>query len=427
MSRYTHIPSCLTLNGPAPSPGRPTAAPLCPPDLGGLASTTSRREHLALLGAAPLLISRHASSATVPTDMPSSVETKQPQPVPNYTQPGPCLPFRLPQLEHTCTVCAASADRCRLKIQAWVPKGATRHGLGPPYPLAILTAGFLISSEQYISLAEHLASWGYLVILYDGNQQALDPISDVVCVAFLRDLIDWARTTAPLSNLADLERVYLIGHSRGGKISVLAAVQDPRVRSVFLIDPVDVTVYAPLSAEYPSAAAALRKFSKRVDVDQGMKKPLPLAVVGSGRGGDCVPLDSNYATFYDAASGPAWQAVIQDAGHLQFLDTRNKSSLDLFCVAGKVPDAIVRQAMKAMCVAWGEVTVRGRREDAGMVQGVGSTAASEAPSDTSEGDGTPALFGGFRALSATEEDIRRAARNAGRTDFELSLRTKNFG
>lgn len=34
---------------------------------------------------------------------------------------------------------------------------------------------------------------------------------------------------------------------RGAKLSTLAAVQDPRVKALFLIDPVDTTVYAPLS------------------------------------------------------------------------------------------------------------------------------------------------------------------------------------
>lgn len=35
-------------------------------------------------------------------------------------------------------------------------------------------------------------------------------------------------------------RVYLVGHSRGGKISVLAALEDPRVVALCLLDPVSV-------------------------------------------------------------------------------------------------------------------------------------------------------------------------------------------
>jgi pimeloyl-ACP methyl ester carboxylesterase len=163
-----------------------------------------------------------------------------------------------------------------------VPKGGIRLGLPPPFPLAIITPGFLLTADQYTSYAIRLATWGFVAVTYDCAQAALDPLSDVVCVAFLQDLIDWCRTSVPLGKLADTGAVYLIGHSRGAKISALTAAIDPRVQALFLIDPVDTTVYAPLSPEYPSAVKALESLGSE-------GRALPLAVVGSGRGGDCVP------------------------------------------------------------------------------------------------------------------------------------------
>ena len=64
--------------------------------------------------------------------------------------------------------------------------------------------------------------------------------------------------------------------------STLAALADERVKALFLVDPVDVTVYAPLGPDYPSAVAGLDAFG-------ATGRSLPLAVVGSGLGGDCVP------------------------------------------------------------------------------------------------------------------------------------------
>ena len=71
---------------------------------------------------------------------------------------------------------------------------------------------------------------------------------------------------------------------QGAKISTLTAAVDERVKALCLWDPVDVTVYAPQSAEYPSAVAALRN----------VQSNLPVAIVGGGKAGDCVPKDSNY-------------------------------------------------------------------------------------------------------------------------------------
>ena len=71
---------------------------------------------------------------------------------------------------------------------------------------------------------------------------------------------------------------------QGAKISTLTAAVDDRVKALCLWDPVDVTVYAPQSPEYPSAVAALRN----------VQSALPVAVVGGGKAGDCVPKNSNY-------------------------------------------------------------------------------------------------------------------------------------
>lgn len=88
----------------------------------------------------------------------------------------------------------------------------------------------------------------------------------------MQDLIDWAGGDRKIRQIADPEAVYLVGHSRGGKVAALAAVRDPRVAALCLLDPVDNTVFAPLGPGYPSAAAALRNLPD--------DRALPVAVVG---------------------------------------------------------------------------------------------------------------------------------------------------
>jgi hypothetical protein len=95
-------------------------------------------------------------------------------------------------------------------------QGDARHR--PPFPLAIFSSGFLVESRQYQSYADRLASWGYVVLTYDKVENVTSNRNDVVTACFIKDLIDWAASSAALGPITDTSRVLLCGHSRGGKV-----------------------------------------------------------------------------------------------------------------------------------------------------------------------------------------------------------------
>ncbi|KAK3246996.1 hypothetical protein CYMTET_43495 [Cymbomonas tetramitiformis] len=319
--------------------------------------------------------------------------------VPNYLEGGAFRPGRASRQKHTCTDCypLCITAGCQLRINVTYPRnfldGDAQHQY--PFPLAVFTSGFLVPSEQYQSYADHLASWGYVVLTYDKVEGINSTLDDIVSSCLLRELIDWAESNEAIAPLTDTSSVYLCGHSRGAKVSVLAAAEDPRVVAACLIDPVDNTVYAPLSPGFPSAVATLESSQDgrglmAVDAaaegtreaDDGLPpsmrprrasqvaiaaepvsaiswvgNSIPVAVVGAEKGGDCAPKDANYQKFFDAAPAPSWMVTLKDAGHFQFVDSRSTVQRSV-CAEGRVSDTKVNAVARGVLVAWAELHTR---------------------------------------------------------------------
>ncbi|GAQ77704.1 Hypothetical protein KFL_000020650 [Klebsormidium nitens] len=329
----------------------------------------------------------------------------------DYTKAGPYDIRTLPTvLEHTCANCYPQCvdGGCLLRIKVTYPgNGRSGH---EPYPLAIFSGGFLVSSDQYQSYADRLASWGYVVLTYNKAEGLTGPLDDVLSARFISELITWAEQSRILKSKIDTRRVYLCGHSRGGKISVLAAAQDQRVAALCLLDPVDNTVYAPLAPGYPSAVAALRVGRDGTESIRGPAGPktvlvkgrylaasLPIAIVGGAFGGDCAPPDANYRQFYNASSSPSWEVVIREAGHFQFVD--NASTLqDAVCGSGRVDSKVVNDVSKAVMVTWAELMIRGKRATR---RDASPSRSSEAPPDSVD------ALSGFPATSTSGPRMTR--------------------
>ena len=163
------------------------------------------------------------------------------------------------------------------------------------WPLLVLSPGFVIARSQYNGYLTRLASHGFIVVSQTARAEAKH--------AQYRDdtskLIDWliaptGSSASRLSGRIDSSRIGLTGHSLGGKISLLTAAVDPRVKAVITIDPVDGG--APLArdsvgairlpAGVPSASSAddqqdrrcsapcPRRFQLRGALSQQQRQPL---------------------------------------------------------------------------------------------------------------------------------------------------------
>lgn len=224
-------------------------------------------------------------------------------------------------------------------------------------------------------------------------------LTDDLIVAHLSEVLDYVASSRPLKDHVSVGpgEVFLVGHSRGGKLSVLEAAQDERVGCVALLDPVDNTVYAPLAPGFPSAAQQLREGlpARRARGD------LPIALVGAAKGEDCAPKDANYDAFFEAARlgevGPLFEVVIPKVGHLQFLD--GDATQKNFCFASEeTGDADVHTVARGVLVAWGLKHLRGSDHTNGLV------VDGEVVGDRIDMD---KVVEGLEAATGTELQVRR--------------------
>ena len=226
-----------------------------------------------------------------------------------------------------------------------IPAGATRSAVATtfvpttspsPRPLVFVSPGFQLGRAQYTSYAQHLATWGMTVVVADYTDTGFFPdhqqLADDVGIE-----ITWALAQASLG--IDSTKIATAGHSLGGKISMLVAVDDARVKAVVGWDPVD-------GGSAPTVTPLMTSMTAKVAV-------IGETTDGSGGVGGmaCAPTADNYKTFYTAAPSPALEMNVPTADHMDWVDDPSCLVCSL-CTAGSAPASLARTATQRLNVAW---------------------------------------------------------------------------
>lgn len=235
--------------------------------------------------------------------------------------------------EHAVTTTSATipgaAQGRTLAATVFAPGGGLT-----PRPLVIVSPGFQMQRTQYTSYAQHLASWGFVVVLTDYAESGFF-IDHARIAADVPAVIDWALAQSALA--IDATRIASAGHSLGGKISVFAATLDPRLRAVVGWDPVDSNNPSVAPEKMTTLGAAVAVVGETTN--------------GSGGGMPCAPSADNFASFYAAAKSPALAITVTGADHMDWVDDPS-CSLCGFCSPGTANPAIARTVTRRLNVAW---------------------------------------------------------------------------
>jgi pimeloyl-ACP methyl ester carboxylesterase len=188
----------------------------------------------------------------------------------------------------------------------------------------LLLPGFMLGATDFSSTSERLASHGFIVLCPSFGDSFLSAIDHADLASHASAMLDWLEAqselaSSPLSGRLDGSAFGMSGHSRGGKVALLTAIQDPRIQAIYTLDPVD-TVGGPFSntptPENPSVTPELMG-----------DLTIPAGFFGAGKGGDgfqpCAPEAENHEVYYGAAnSAPiAYHHVDSGAGHMDFIDS----------------------------------------------------------------------------------------------------------
>ncbi len=188
---------------------------------------------------------------------------------------------------------------------------------GTRAPLVLFMPGFQLNSGLYAITLEHLASHGFVVLGADAPGSLLS-VNHVEMAADGRAVIDWATTTAPFASAVDASMIGATGHSLGGKLATLIAMDDTRIDALLGIDPIDGDP-SPLggggSPERPDLVPS-----------RGADVTVPAGFIGetfSAAGFmPCAPAAQNFTQFYMATTAAPWAAQwdMTGADHMDFVD-----------------------------------------------------------------------------------------------------------
>jgi chlorophyllase len=251
-------------------------------------------------------------------------------------------PYEYAELDDTAEI---AANGHSVKVHCAYPVSGPSAG---PYPVVVIAHGFQLSASQYYGYVRRLASFGYVALTAD-YETSFFSVNNVENAEDLLGALDWAAARPELH--ADATLAGTTGHSLGGKLSLLAASMDDRVKASITLDPVDSSVNCP-PQDCP-------------DVSALMPLPIPTAFLGettdaTGLLQACAPAADNFETFYAGAASPSLEVTVLGANHMSFLDdVAGCGVFCSFCNQATASNAQVNGLSKAFVVAFYERHLRG--------------------------------------------------------------------
>lgn len=283
---------------------------------------------------------------------PGQTDPGQPDPgPPPITNPGG--PGKLAFFQSSGEILAGGKS---IPLTLYLPEG------NGPFPVIVFTHGFQLGPGDYKTTADHLASWGFVVVLPSLPGSLFSPSTHKTLKEYLIAILDWIQDKAddpsgPLAGKADAEAIGLAGHSMGGKISLLTASADGRPKAVFGVDPVDAAggPFGGDPVDYPSVTPELMP---QIMVPLGLLGETVNATCSGFLCQACAPQEDNFQQYYIHATSPAIEIEVVGASHMSFLDNPDCGLACSVCPKGTDDPDVTRMLTRRYLTAFFNVYLK---------------------------------------------------------------------
>jgi dienelactone hydrolase len=121
-------------------------------------------------------------------------------------------------------------------------------------PVVVIQHGNESFKEAHSDQAQHLASWGFIVVTTQLPNEGQWIQNGITLAKFTKMIHQWP---ALLSPRVDKNRIIVVGHSFGGSAAALAAANDAPAMGIILLDPAIVSADVNLQLKHIDAPVAL--------------------------------------------------------------------------------------------------------------------------------------------------------------------------
>lgn len=234
------------------------------------------------------------------------------------------------RVEAAETRCCSTKSSSSVSVPPPKPLLIGLPGEAGEFPVLLLLHGFLLSNSFYSQLIQHIASHGFIVIAPQLYTVAGSDTSDEIksTAAITNWLSEGLQSLLPPHVQANLDKLALAGHSRGGKVSFALALGKEEITTslkfsaLIGIDPVDG-----MDKGKQTPPPVLTYVPHSFDLDD-----MAVMVIGTGLGEvrrnplfpPCAPKGVNHEDFFYECRKPACYFVAKDYGHLDMLDDETK-------------------------------------------------------------------------------------------------------